>query len=170
MLASIAAAIAGFPLVHAVEAQSPGRGHRTVETSHAHLTHWTAVSTTAMGITGDVELGEHQLVFDDVHSFHIEKIRRLTAPEVDATKELTGNSDLREWDLYKIDIPASAKLNHGNTMCGKRSTTKVIMAQGQGYGGTELSLIFFSGSEEPFFKGWRESHTGVCASFGYVRN
>jgi len=161
LLALAGVAINGLAPANATGAQSHNR---------ERLTDWTAVSTTAMGITGDVQVGEHEMIINETHRYRITKIRNLTAREVGETKELTADSTLQEWVLYKIDIPASTKLNNGNTICGHQSATRVIISRGPAYGAEELSLIFFPGSREPFFEGWRESQSGVCGSFGYTHN
>lgn len=163
------AGITCFTPAFAVEPQSTGHGDRPVN-HHAHLIHWTAVSTTAMGITGDVEVGPHEIIIDEVHRYRVDKLRNLTPREVEAARKLGFSNAIDGWELYKINISAHAVLKNGNTMCGHLPTTKMIMAQGPGYEGTELALIFLSGSREPFFQGWEKTtDSGVCGGFGYGR-
>jgi len=163
-------ATAGAPRSYTSErhTSSPAQAH--VAAPRQPLTYWSALSTTAIGITGDVELGQHEIVIDDVHRYRIQKVRQLVASEVEAAKDLTGERGLSQWLLYTVHIPASTQLNNGNTMCGDQAATRLVMAYGSSAGAKTLSLIFLSGSKEPFRSGWRETtDSGVCGSFSYIR-
>lgn len=131
---------------------------------------WNALSTTAIGITGDVTLDEHRIAFDGERSYRITKIRLLSASELDAMRDLTGSRTATEATLYKINIPARIELRNGNTLCGRAATTRMVAARESVDGQKLLSLIFFSGSKAPFFEGWKDTaDSGVCGSFHFLK-
>lgn len=138
--------------------------------STARATDWTAYSTTAMAITGDVSLDHETITLGGRHKFRIKRVRALSAAELEAMHEFTGSEALAEASLYKIDIPANTKLRNGNTICGRAATTRMIAARKSARGEKQLVLVFFSGSRNPFFEGWRSTvNSGICGSFGFTQ-
>lgn len=133
--------------------------------SSASAADWSALSTTAIGITGDVRLNERQIIFDDVHAFRVERTRELTAAELEALHDLTGQGGITRANLYKVHIPVSAKLRNGNSLCGRGAATQMIAAFD---GEKQLVLVFFSGPKEPLSPGWKD-RTDICGSFSFAR-
>jgi hypothetical protein len=131
------------------------------------LTHWSAASTTAWGILGDVDVGADRLVIDDEHSYRLIKTRDLDERGLKATRKLVGEKTLNNAILYKIDIPGTIKFRGGNELC---DATRVIIATGSSaVKGDYLWLIFFDGAREPYFEGWERTAGGLCGTFGYTR-
>jgi hypothetical protein len=131
---------------------------------------WGALSTTAIGITGDVTLDTGRITFDDERNFRIGKLRALSPAEIDGMRDLTGSRNISRANLYRIRIPASTTLRNGNTMCGSAATTRMIAAPVPDRGGKLLILVFLSGSQEPFFQGWRDTaDSGICGSFSFIQ-
>lgn len=114
---------------------------------------WTAVSTTAMAITGDITLSPQKLVAAG-------KTFPLTvAADVTAFGTATGPKAAR---ILKVTVPADPVLLHGNTLCGSPIRWIVVY---RGDGGKELNLAASGGDAMPM----AESDRGVCGTFLYAR-
>ncbi|MFH6782892.1 MULTISPECIES: hypothetical protein [Methylobacterium] len=114
---------------------------------------WTALSKTAMAITGDISLSPTRLVAAG-------RIVPLSvAADVPAFATLSGPVPAR---ILKVTPPADPKLLHGNTLCG--APVRWIVAYRKD-AGRSLTLAAFSGETLPA----GESGSGLCATFSYAR-
>ena len=122
---------------------------------------WTATSTTAMSITGDVVLQTNKIVFAGGKSLPIVKSRNVSFAD-DMGKILPAT-------IYRIPVPADLSLLNGNRICGGGNSavpvtyiviwhTKPIMP-GDVAG---RSFAAYSGPNEP-----RPSAAGACGTFSY---
>jgi hypothetical protein len=125
---------------------------------------WRAVSSTARAITGDVAIGGEKIAINFI-SFTIAQIKTLDAAEVNAvfnpdTPAVVGGQ------LYRLDVPASTRFAHKNTLCGSEDTQWMVTY----VTGKTLQLAFFSGTKMPVFTG--EAMAGsseLCGTFTYAR-
>jgi hypothetical protein len=107
---------------------------------------WTALSTAAMGITGDVKttdstmaIGTKRLTLNLIHTLGNEDIRN-------AAKLFSLKPDERVFGgLYSTHFAATTKLQSGNTLCGKSSVSWVLEVRD----GKDLYVAYFSGTDEP---------------------
>ena len=110
---------------------------------------YTAVSNTAMSITGDVEMDDYgivfangeKLAFDDLVSYELE----VDGKRIDAS-------------VYHVAVPAAPALLNGNLLCGSDKVTHV--ASWPGSDGLTVVAVFAT-PDVPV------SDTQVCASFTY---
>lgn len=128
---------------------------------------WTALSTTAMGITGDVKtiestmiIGRKSLALNFVHTLGKEDIRN-------AAELFSMKPDERvSGGLYSTHFPASKKLQGGNTLCGKSAVSWVLEVRD----GKDLYVAYFSGANEPNLAPavLNNSHD-LCSTFWYEK-
>jgi hypothetical protein len=109
------------------------------------------MSTTAMGITGDVVETANELIIQNRH-LTLTPVRGLDNQELHDAAQLlnaTLNSSTRG-ELYKTYLPANARLQNANTLCGQQATSWVVMVHTVDRdGGVNLDLAFFSGDKQP---------------------
>lgn len=125
--------------------------------------YWRADSSTAKSITGDLGISDTKLIMNFL-SFPLAQIRKLTPAEglaafdVDASTGVGGN-------LYHLDISASRRFLHKNTLCGTEETQWMATYTA----GRSLYVDFFSGAEMPklTFDALQNS-TDLCGTFTYV--
>lgn len=125
---------------------------------------WRATSKTASAITGDIAIGGEKLAIN-LNVFPIAQIRALTAAEITA---LFGDSGVTNGAgfLYKVNIPATQKFLHKNTLCGAEDTQWIATAVQD----RSLHVALFSGAKMPQLT--VESilnSTDVCGTFLYSR-
>ena len=125
---------------------------------------WRATSKTASAITGDIAIGSERLAIN-LNVFPIAQIRALTPAEIAA---LFGESGVTSGAgfLYKVNIPASQKFLHKNTLCGAEDTQWIATAVQD----RSLHVALFSGAKMPQLT--VESiinSTDVCGTFLYSR-
>lgn len=126
--------------------------------------YWRADSSTAKSITGDLGLSDAKLIMNFL-SFPLAQIRKLTPAEglaafdVDASTGVGGN-------LYRLDVSASRRFLHKNTLCGTEETQWMATY----VAGRSLYVDFFSGTEMPklTFDALQNS-TELCGTFVYAR-
>lgn len=125
---------------------------------------WRATSSTAQSITGDVIISNEKLTIN-FSAFIIAKIRSLSQKEVSAVFD-TDSSIGGNGSLYRLDIPASKKFLHKNTLCGSDDTQWMVTY----VEGRSLRIAFFSGAKPPVFTLDAISNsTNLCGVFTYGR-
>lgn len=125
---------------------------------------WRATSKTASAITGDIAIAGEKLAIN-LNVFPIAQIRPLTSAEITA---LFGDSGVTSGVgyLYKLNIPASQKFLHKNTLCGAEDTQWMATTVQD----RSLHLALFSGAKMPQLT--VESilnSTDVCGTYLYSR-
>ncbi len=125
---------------------------------------WRAVSSTAQSITGDVTLSDEKISIN-FSSFVIARIRGLEASAVSAAFEADSGAG-GSGSLYRLNIPASKKFMHRNSLCGGEDTQWMATF----VAGHTLRLAFFSGQKVPVFTPDAIANsTDLCGTFSYAR-
>jgi hypothetical protein len=125
---------------------------------------WRAVSQTAQSITGDVALSASSLAIAFA-VFPIARIRDLPAQEVSAVFDADSSSGVHG-ALYRLNVPATTKFMHKNTLCGSESAQWMATY----VEGRQLHVAFFSGQKPPVFTVEAVSNsTDLCGTFTYTR-
>ncbi|WP_093569591.1 hypothetical protein [Methylobacterium sp. 174MFSha1.1] len=114
---------------------------------------WSALSRTAMAITGDITLSPTRLVAAG------KSLPLAVAADVPAFGTLTGPVPAR---ILRVTKPVDPVLLRGNRLCG--APVRWIVAY-RGDDGRRLTLAAFTGDTLPT----RESGPGLCATFSYAR-
>jgi hypothetical protein len=144
----MAATAIGFSLTAAAQEQGP----------------WRAVSQTAQSITGDVALSAASMAIN-FSVFPIARIRDLQAPEVSSVFDADSSSGVHG-ALYRLNVPATTKFMHKNTLCGSESAQWMATY----VEGRQLHVAFFSGQKPPVFTVEAVSNsTDLCGTFTYAR-
>jgi len=125
---------------------------------------WSAASSNARSITGDVSLANEKISINFV-SFPISRIRDLKPAELKAAFDLDGDP-AGTGGLYKLNIPATKKFLRKNSLCGGEDTQWMV-AWGAGH---NLQLAFFSGPEVPIFTPEAiATTTNLCGIYSYAK-
>lgn len=117
---------------------------------------WNAMSTTAISITGDIQISEKQIRFEN-----------------GATLQLAPTDHL---GVFRVAKPTNPALKNGNVLCGREPPTFVVFGRD---GNTKsldrssaLYLKIYNGNEIPPASdaiGMDNSGRGFCALFNYTR-
>lgn len=99
------------------------------------------------------------------HDYPLTLIRDVDAEHLSDAGKIVGEIKPTEARLYRIKIPARAKLVNGNTLCGPKAANWMLAVPQNAH---SLSLAFFSGDSEPNLATASES-TELCGTFGYFR-
>lgn len=127
------------------------------------LGYWRAASSSAQSVTGDVGLYDTKIIID-FFSFPIVHARDLDAAEVSSVFDVDSNSGAKG-HLYRLNIPASKKFMHKNTLCGAENTQWMVTY----VEGRSLQLAFFSGEKVPVFTLDAISNsTNACGTYTYT--
>ena len=126
--------------------------------------YWRAMSSAAKTITGDIVISGPRLTIN-FSNFTIAEIRALKADEAaaafDADSTVPGYGN-----LYRLDIPASKKFQHHNTICGSDDTQWMATWNS----GNDLHVAFFSGSKMPILTmDALANASNLCGNFTYQR-
>lgn len=113
---------------------------------------WSATSTTAMSITGDITVTDAALRFEDGQ-------RMAWAFEDRQTGDWAGLGQQVEGAIYKVAEPADPTLLRGNTLCGQPVTYIVLSPVEAG----DLGMSVFTGASAP------ANTDDFCASYFYSR-
>ncbi|MBV8368508.1 MAG: hypothetical protein JO036_06180 [Candidatus Eremiobacteraeota bacterium] len=113
--------------------------------------HWTAVSQTAMAITGDVRFTPVRIVFQNGRAMPIAPIARPRGFPAAATQ------------LYRATPPSDPVLLHGNRLCGARRVTYVLVSRTRS-SASDVELSVYNGAHVPANEG-----DGLCATYFYQR-
>jgi hypothetical protein len=125
---------------------------------------WRAASNTARSITGDVALSDEKL-FINFSGFTMSRIRSLEKPEISALFDADSTADGTA-GLYRLNVPASKKFLHKNTLCGSDDTQWMVAYAS----GRTLQLAFFSGEKPPLLTLDAISNsTDLCGKYSYVK-
>jgi hypothetical protein len=126
--------------------------------------YWRAASNTARSITGDVSLSDEKLVID-FSGYTIAKIRALRSAELSAAFDADSSAG-GSGNLYRLNVPATKRLLHKNTLCGTDDTEWMATY----VAGRSLQLAFFSGDRPPVLTLQALSDSSdLCGTFAYVR-
>lgn len=121
-------------------------------------TAWTATSTTAISITGDIVVEEERIVFANGAELRI----------VPVDPEVAG--------VYRVEPPADPELENGNRLCGRDLVR--FVALGRSADSASLSdspslfLKVFDGDSPPPASaavGMSAGGAGLCATYNYAR-
>lgn len=117
-----------------------------VGTAHAD---YIAVSNTAMAITGDVQMDDFEIVFENGETLQFD--------------ELVGDTFIVDGEtvnasVYSIAEPADPVLLNGNRLCGNGEVT--YLANWTGYGDTDVIAVFTT-QDVP------ASDADMCVSYTY---
>src|SRR5271166_3591355 len=125
---------------------------------------WSATSTNAHAITGDITIGEAKVTLNFI-TFPLAQIRRLKPVEVSAVFDADVNAGI-EGTLYRLHVPAGKYIVKKNTLCGGEETQWMATYAT----GHTLKVAFFSGDDMPVFTfDAMQNTTTVCGSFVYGR-
>lgn len=135
---------------------------------------WTAVSTTAMGITGDVRTAPGSL------TMHGSRVLLRAEQPLDATSLAVAakmfslpSAEGTSGSIYAVRVPANRRIKNRNTLCGKSTTTfAVVLLSPPAYGDPApvLNLAFFSGADAPdLHTDAYKNSTALCGTLGYVK-
>jgi hypothetical protein len=126
--------------------------------------YWTAASSNAKSITGDLTIGPSKLGINFA-GFPLAPIRQLTKDEGSAAFDVVGNEGLGG-ELYRVTIPGSRRFLHHNTLCGTDDTQWMATF----VAGRTLYVDFFSGSDMPKLTiDALANSTNLCGTFIYAR-
>src|SRR4029077_5326872 len=78
--------------------------------------YWTAASSTASAITGDLGILKERITINLV-SYPVVNVRPSTSAEVAAVFDADANAGVTG-ALYHLNIPAAQRFLHKNTLCG----------------------------------------------------
>lgn len=124
---------------------------------------WRASSSNAASITGDLSLSDAKVSINYT-AFTIAQIRRLQPAETSTVFAAEG--DTGSGSLYRLNVPASRRFLHHNSLCGSDDTQWMVTS----VSGRVLHVAFFSGSDTPVFTlEAMGNSTSLCGTFTYVR-
>jgi hypothetical protein len=125
---------------------------------------WTAASSSAKAITGDISIAEARVTID-YFNFPIGQIRVLQSAEASALFDADVNAP-SGGNLYRLAVSADRRFLHKNTLCGSEDVQwMVTWVQGR-----TLSVAFFSGANPPVFTmDALAGTTDRCGTFTYAR-
>jgi hypothetical protein len=145
-------AIVGSALACCVSATAQDKGY------------WRAANSTAQSITGDVALSDAKILIN-FSSFDIVHARDLAPGEVSSVFDADSSAG-NKGNLYKLNIPASKKMMHKNTLCGAETAQWMVTY----VDGRSLRLAFFSSEKAPVFTlDAVTNSTDLCGTFSYTR-
>jgi len=128
------------------------------------LGYWRASSSSAQSVTGDVGISDAKITINFA-SFLIVRAADLEPAQVSSVFDVDSNTS-GKGHLYRLDIPASKKFMHKNTLCGT-DDTQWMAAYAEG---RTLHLAFFSGQKVPVFTLDAISNSSaLCGTYMYQR-
>lgn len=126
--------------------------------------YWRAASSEAKTITGDLVIQGTRLSIS-FSNFTIAEIRAIKPAEASAAFDADPGTP-GAGNLYRLDIPASKKFEHHNTICGSDDTQWMVTWAS----GNDLHVAFFSGQKMPTLTlEDLANSTSLCGNFGYQR-
>ena len=126
---------------------------------------WRAASNNARAITGDVALADEKL-FINFSGFTMSRIRSLEKPEISALFDADSTTADGTAGLYRLEVPATKKFLHKNTLCGSDDTQWMVAYAS----GRSLQLAFFSSQKPPLLTLDAVSNsTDLCGKYSYVK-
>jgi hypothetical protein len=136
----------------------------TLAAAAQEIGYWRASSQAARTITGDIALSPEKLTVNFL-AFPIARIRALTPAEIDAAFSPDPGTQ-GSASLYRLDVSASQKFLHKNTLCGTDETKWMATYAS----GRTLTVTLFSDDKPPVFT--REALTDsptLCGTFSYAK-
>lgn len=125
---------------------------------------WTAASTNAHAVTGDISIGELKVTLNFA-AFPLAQIRRLKPVEVSAVFDADVNAGI-EGTLYRLHVPPDRYIVKKNTLCGDQETQWMATY----VTGRTLKVAFFSGDDMPVFTfDAMQNTTTLCGTYVYGR-
>jgi hypothetical protein len=125
---------------------------------------WSATSTNAHAITGDITIAEAKVALN-FNTFPLAQIRRLKPVEVSAVFDADVNAGI-EGTLYRLHVPPGKYIVKRNTLCGGEETQWMATY----VTGHTLKVAFFSGDDMPVFTfDAMQNATALCGKFTYGR-
>lgn len=126
--------------------------------------YWRAASSNAGSITGDIDISDTKISINFT-GFTIAQIRRLTPAETSAVFAAESNGSA-SGNLYRLNIPASKRFLHHNTICGSDDTQWMVTNVTD----RTMYVAFFSGANTPEFTPEAMANaTDLCGTFTYAR-
>jgi hypothetical protein len=126
--------------------------------------YWTAASSNALAITGDVRISDARLTINYAN-FPLAQIRALKPDEAAAVFDADSNTAV-SGKLYRLSVPAEKQFLHHNTLCGSDDTEWMVTYTS----GRSLQLAFFSGTDAPALTIDALAHSSsLCGTFSYAR-
>ena len=104
--------------------------------------HWTALSTTAMSITGDVTFSPTQMAFSNGRTVSLQQIRKTA-----------------QYTLYRVSAKSNPSLIRGNTLCGSKLPGFVAVSRN---GKSVLASFFWAGIPPSNLNA-----SSLCATYNY---
>ena len=126
--------------------------------------YWNPASSSASSITGDVAIYKDRATINLV-SFTIVRVRDLTPAEAAAAFDADINAG-QTGTLYHLNVPATQRFAHKNTLCGTESTQWMATF----VTGKTMQVAFFSGPDTPVFSFEAlRSSPDLCGTYSYAR-
>lgn len=127
--------------------------------------YWRAASNNAANITGDITLGDAKLTIN-FRAYPLAAVRSLKPAEVAAVFDADVNT-AGQGALYRLNLPASLRLLHHNTLCGTDDTQWMATYLSDP---KTLQVAFFSGDDAPVFTFDAISNSSrVCGAYTFTR-
>lgn len=115
-----------------------------------------------MSITGDIKISSSKLTMTG-RDYPLTLVRDIGAEHLRDAGKIVDETKPTAAHLYRVKIPARAKLVNGNTICSPKDANWLLAVTQNAH---SLSLAFFSGDGEPNLATASES-TELCGTFGY---
>jgi hypothetical protein len=130
--------------------------------------YWRAASNTANSITGDIAITSGKSgdkVTIDFTPYPLTPVRTLKPAEVSSVFDADVNT-AGAGALYRLNVPASKRFLHHNTLCGTDDTRWMATY----VSGRTLEAAFFSGEDAPVFTMDEISNSRhLCGTFSFER-
>ncbi len=120
----------------------------SVADSESSRSRWTATSTTAIAITGDIELSGDTIIFANGARLHLSPVG-LDRPLV-----------------FAVSPPTNPTLPNGGKLCGRGPPTFVVLARD----GDQLYMKVFDGPQIPLGHADPGPEPGTCATYNFERS
>jgi hypothetical protein len=125
---------------------------------------WHATSSNAIAITGDIVISEDKFSLN-LSAFTTAEIRKLEPVEASALFNVESSAPGGGF-LYRMNVPATKKFVHKNTLCGNDDTQWMATW----LAGRDMHIAFFSGGKTPeMTPDALANSTDVCGLFLYGR-
>jgi len=125
---------------------------------------WKAESKTARSITGDLTLSNEKLMIY-FSTVAMARIRALQPDEIGSVFDVDSNEE-GAGSLYRLNIPASRKFAHRNSLCGGEDVEWMVTY----VSGKTMQVAFFGNVKVPVFDRAKISEsTNLCGTFTYTK-
>ncbi|ADV81082.1 hypothetical protein [Terriglobus saanensis] len=125
---------------------------------------WKAESKTARSITGDLILTDEKLTIS-FSMIAMARIRGLQPEEIGSVFDVDSNEAGRG-SLYRLNIPASKKFAHHNSLCGGEDVEWMVTY----VSGKTMQVAFFGNVKVPVFdRNKIADSSNLCGTFTYAK-